>query len=519
MPQNFIESRREQGFLLPPDVRDWLPGDHLAWFVIDAVASMDLSGFYAAYRADGHGRAAYEPSVMVTLVLYSVATGVRSSRQIERHCRQDVAFRVITGNLVPDHATVSRFICRHERALADLFNEVLRLCDRAGLVKPELVAIDGTRLAGSANSDSTRVFEQIALEILAEVRDTDEAEDREHGDERGDELPEQLRTPEGRREFFAEAKRKLQRRTSDERPDDEEQPGDERQSREVELRFDEQRIVARTQGRQGWRREARRQLEQHRWADPDPVPRSRLERLLIAAERLEQELETDLCANREYELARERRRKIGGHRVGGPPKPFVAPEVPDGKVNVTDPDSRRLKAREGYIQGFNAQAVVDAGQIVLAAEITNANTDWSHLDPMVSAALAELEQAGVRARPQVALADTQYWNEQHMDEVIANKHVQVLIPPESNSRKAPRPGWSGGRYAWMRTVLATEHGHELYKQRKQMVEPVFGHTRHNRGVTRFLRRGRSAVRTEWRLLMATHNLTKLHRHQLTTTGA
>src|ERR1700752_1170472 len=155
MPQNFIESGREQGFLLPPDFRDWLPADHLAWFVIDAVASMDLSGFYAAYRADGHGRAAYEPSVMVTLVLYSVATGVRSSRQIERHCRQDVAFGVITGNLVPDHATVSRFICRHERALADLFNEVLRLCDEAGLVKPGLVAIDGTRMAGSANSDST----------------------------------------------------------------------------------------------------------------------------------------------------------------------------------------------------------------------------------------------------------------------------------------------------------------------------------------------------------------------------
>jgi transposase len=519
MPQNFIESRREQGFLLPPDVRDWLPGDHLAWFVIDAVAGMDLSGFYAAYRADGHGAAAYEPSVMVTLVLYSVATGVRSSRQIERHCRQDVAFRVITGNLVPDHATVSRFICRHERPLADLFNEVLRLCDQAGLVKPELVAIDGTRMAGSANSDSTRVFEQIALEILAELRDTDEAEDREHGDERGDELPEQLRTPEGRREFFAQAKRKLQHVSADEQPDDEEQPEDERQSRRVELRFDEQRIVARTQGRQGWRREARRQLEQHRWADPDPVPRSRLERLLIAAQRLEQELETDLCANREYELARERRRKIGGHRVGGPPKPFLPPEVPDGKVNVTDPDSRRLKAREGYIQGFNAQAVVDARQIVLAAEITNANTDWSHLDPMITAAITEFQQAGIKGRIETALADTQYWNEQHMDEVIANKHVQVLIPPESNSRKAPRPGWSGGRYAWMRTVLATDHGHELYKQRKQMVEPVFGHTRHNRGVTRFLRRGRSAVRTEWRLLMATHNLTKLHRHQIATTGA
>jgi transposase len=519
MPQNFIESRREQGFLLPPDVRDWLPGDHFAWFVIDAVAAMDLSGFYAAYRSDGHGAAAYEPSLMVTLVLYAVATGVRSSRQIEGHCRQDVAFRVITGNLVPDHATVSRFICRHERTLAGLFNEVLRLCDEAGLVKPELVAIDGTRLAGSANSDSTRVFEQIALEILAELRETDEAEDREHGDQRGDELPERLRTPEGRREFFADAKRRLQRKSADGQQPGQEQPDDEPEPGQVELVFDEQRIVSRTQGRQGWRREARRQLEQHRSSNPDPVPRSRLERLLIAAERLEQELETDLCANREYELARERRRKIGGHRVGGPPKPFVAPEVPDGKVNVTDPDSRRLKAREGYIQGFNAQAVVDAGQIVLAAEITNANTDWSHLDPMITAALSEFQQAGVKGRIETALADTQYWNEQHMDEVIANKHVQVLIPPESNSRKTPRPGWTGGRYAWMRTVLATDHGHELYKQRKQMVEPVFGHTRHNRGVTRFLRRGRSAVRTEWRLLMATHNLTKLHRHQIATLGA
>jgi transposase len=121
--------------LLPPEVRDWLPADHLAWFVIDAVASMDLAALYAANRADGHRRAAYEPSVMVTLVLYSVAPGVRSSRQVERHCRQDVGYRVITGNLVPDHATIARFICWHERALAGLFSEVLRLCDQAGLVK------------------------------------------------------------------------------------------------------------------------------------------------------------------------------------------------------------------------------------------------------------------------------------------------------------------------------------------------------------------------------------------------
>jgi transposase len=515
MAQNFIESRREQGFLLPPDVRDWLPADHLAWFVIDAVAAMDLSGFYAAYRADGHGRAAYEPSVMVTLVLYACATGVRSSRRIERHCRQDVAYRVITGNVVPDHATIARFIVRHERALAGLFDQVLRLCDQAGLVKPGLIAIDGTRLAGNANSDATREFEQIALEILAEVRETDEGEDEEHGEERGDELPEQLRTSEGRREFLRQARQKLVGEDSDAQP-----PEDEEDRPVVELEFDAERIVARNQGREGWLREARRQLERHRWQHPDPIRRARIERLLLAAERLEDELDAESRGSTAYEQARERRRQANGaHRVGGPPKPYSPPDVPAGKVNISDPDSKRLKAREGYVQGYNAQAVVAEGQIVLAAEITNANTDWSQLDPMVSSAIEELERAGVQVRPELALADAQYWNEEHIDEVIANKHIQVLIPPDGSGTGKQRAGWTGGRYTFMRNALASDLGREQYRKRKHMIEPVFGHTRHNRGVTRFLRRGRTAVRTEWRLLMATHNLVKVHRHQIATVGA
>src|ERR671910_1136995 len=215
MAQNFIEARREQGFLLPPDVREWLPADHLAWFVIDAVAEMDLSAFYAAYRADGHGRAAYEPSLMVALILYAFATRVRSSRAIECHCRQDVAYRVITGNLVPDHATIARFICRHDRALGDLFGQVLKLCDRAGLVQPGVVSIDGTRIAGNASPEVNHSFDQIAREILAEARATDAAEDELYGDQRSDELPEQLRTPEGRREFFRQAKRELERENED----------------------------------------------------------------------------------------------------------------------------------------------------------------------------------------------------------------------------------------------------------------------------------------------------------------
>src|ERR671910_578932 len=211
MAQNFIEARREQGFLMPPDVREWLPGDHLAWFVIDAVAEMDLAAFYGAYRADGHGRAAYEPSLMVALVLYAFATGVRSSRAIERHCRQDVAYRVITGNLVPDHATIARFIDRHQRALADLFGEVLKLCGKAGLVKPGVVSIDGTRIAGNCGPEVNYSFEQIAREVIAETRATDEAEDELYGEARGDELPERLRTPEGRREFFRQAREQIRR--------------------------------------------------------------------------------------------------------------------------------------------------------------------------------------------------------------------------------------------------------------------------------------------------------------------
>src|SRR5437764_10878285 len=238
MPQNFIDSRREQGFLLPPDVRDWLPADHLAWFVIDAVGQMDLSAFYGAYRADGHGRAAYEPSMMVTLVLYAFATDVRSSRAIERHCRQDVAYRVITGNVVPDHATIARFIVRHQGALADLFSEVLRLCDQAGLVKPGVVAIDGTRLSGNASRARNEEFGKIAEEIVARVKATDDAEDEKFGEARGDELPEQLRTPEARREFFRKARQAVRRDEEGERPEQIEQSDRESEIEEPEVEAD-----------------------------------------------------------------------------------------------------------------------------------------------------------------------------------------------------------------------------------------------------------------------------------------
>ena len=145
MPQNFLSCDRDQPMLLPPDLRDWLDEDHLAWFVIEAIEELDLEPFYAAYRADGHGRAAHEPKMMLTLLAYAYAVGERSSRGIERRCREDVAFRVICANQVPDHATIARFRVRHQEALADLFGQVLGLCAEAGLVEVGVIAVDGTQ--------------------------------------------------------------------------------------------------------------------------------------------------------------------------------------------------------------------------------------------------------------------------------------------------------------------------------------------------------------------------------------
>src|SRR3954465_7817782 len=162
MAQNFLACDRGQSFLLPPDVREWLPETHLAWFVIDAVAVMETSRLYAAYREDGHGRAAYEPSMMLALLLYCWSRGVRSSRAIERACVDDVACRVIAAHQQPDHATLARFVVRHERALGELFGEVLALCADAGLATVGVLAIDGTKVAANASRDRTLDYERLA---------------------------------------------------------------------------------------------------------------------------------------------------------------------------------------------------------------------------------------------------------------------------------------------------------------------------------------------------------------------
>lgn len=461
MPQNYLSCDRDQPMLLPPDLRDWLDDDHLAWFVIEAIDELDLEPFYASYRADGHGRAAHDPKMMVTLFAYAYAVGERSSRGIERRCREDVAFRVICANQAPDHATIARFRVRHEEALAGLFGQVLGLCGKAGIVDVGVLAVDGTKLAAAASDGAIRSYEQIAAEIVAEAGRIDAAEDEIHGEARGDELPEGLRTPNGRR---------------------------------------------------AWLREATEQLERERAENPEPVRRQRSERLETCRRRLTKDWRAERRANRAYEAYRARGVMRDGRRFGSPPKPYSPPQAPEGKLNTTDPDARRMKFGRNFMPAYNAQAVSTEGQIIVAAEITTKGGDFEELDPMISAAERELAGAGVGESPGVVLADAGYWSNDHIDSL--RERGMIPIVAADTTRNRPRKTRLGGPYDFMRRAMATEAGRELYSKRQCMVEPVFAQIKTNRRIDRFKRRGRAAVRSEWRLIAATHNLLKLHRHQL-----
>jgi transposase len=213
MPQNFLGCDREQAMLMPPSLREWIDDDHLAWLVLDVVGEIDLGEFYGAYRADGHGRAAHDPAMMVALLLYSYALGQRSSRAIERRCHEDVPTRVICANQAPDHTTIARFRARHQDALAKTFTQVLALCARAGLVSVGVVALDGTAMAANASPEATRNYPSIRDEvdrILAEAEQVDAAEDAEHGTSRGDELPAELAERRSRLERLRRCREELE---------------------------------------------------------------------------------------------------------------------------------------------------------------------------------------------------------------------------------------------------------------------------------------------------------------------
>lgn len=456
MPQRFVGCDREQVFLMPPSVDEWLPGDHFAWFVVDAVAELDLAEFYAVYRVDGRGRPAYDPAVLVGVLLYAYAVGVRSSRAIERRCVEDVAFRVVVGNVVPDHVTIARFRAGHQERLRGLFSQVLGLCARAGLVSSGVVAVDSTKFAANASRDANRDWEQIAMEILQEAAEIDEREDRELGERRGGELPPELSDARGRREWLR---------------------------RELEG-------LAEREGEQ-------------------PVARGRRQRLKRSQRQLKARQQRQDTVTRSRQVRQQQRRARGQRPVGRPRKtPLEFPDTPRGRVNVTDPDSRIVKTREGFIQGYSAQAVANEHQIVIACELTaNGAGDGAMLERMIRAACEQLANAGIEIDLEAVLADTGYWSQREIAAVSELARV-VLVPPEA-ARTGKNPHREGGMYEQMRDAL--ERNPELYKLRQQIIEPIFGHTKANRRFDRFLRRGLAACRSEWSLITTTHNLQKLYR--------
>lgn len=448
MSYHLLPCDRAQLYLMPPSLQDWLPEGDLAWFILDAVAQMDLSAIERTYREDGWGAAGYDPAMMVALLLYAYCLGERSSRRIERLCERDLAFRVLTANQRPDHTTIARFRQTHETALARLFTQVLRLCAEAGLVKVGVVALDGTKVEANASLAANRTaetIEQAVNTMLAEAHTVDEAEARVYGtDRRGDELPEALRDRTGR--------------------------------------------LARL-------RECQKRLEQE------------------AAEAVAQQ-QAKIEVRQAEEVA------TGQKKRGRKPK---APETAvdtDAKANVTDPESRIMKTRSGYVHGDNAQAMVTEEQLIVAAEVTQEANDVKQLHPMLQRAQENLDAIGHAQPIGTALADAGYWSEANVTEADpAGLELVIATNKDWKQRKALReqPCPRGriptrlSRRDRMERKLLTRRGRALYKKRGQTVEPVFGQIKDGRRCDRFMRRGKSACESEWHVLCATHNLLKLWR--------
>ena len=465
------------------------------WSVLGAVEQMDLRGFAERYRLGGAGRAPLDPAMVVALLLYAYARGIRSSRGIERACWEDVAFKVICGMRTPDHSTIAEFRRRHEVEIAELFDEVLGLCREAGLVSVGVITIDGTKIKASASMDQNRDYRELVGEILREAEEVDRREDELYGEDRGDELPEQLRTAEGRRQALADAERRLAGR-KDRPRGDETKPEAEKLEMDLESMVLGRRVLKRG-GRIEWLRVARRELEALRRRQGAPVPRGRDERMIDAVERLEENHRVDLAAVESYERWRATARDTTGRVLKGNSKPFVAPKLPEGKINLSDPDSRVMRTQgTPPRQAYNAQATVNDRQVILAAEITNAAPDFGQLAPMFEATMRQLSAQSVTDTPQVVLADAGYWHHPQMQQ-MTEQGIEVLVAPDGNLREGKRRGWEDGVYEQMREKLSSARGRKLYAQRKITIEPVFGQIKYNRRIDRFMRRGRAAAQSEW----------------------
>ena len=450
--KTFRQYQPEQMLLLPPSIEEWLPEGHLARFVREVVATLDLSAIEDAYTEE-RDQPPYHPRLMVTLLLYAYSTGTYSSRRMAAKLADDVAYRYLAAGNAPDFRTLSDFRKTHGVALNGLFVQVLKLCAEAELVKLGRVAVDGTKVKANASkhkamSYARMVEREVALkqqvsDLLARAEAVDEAEDAEHGrDRRGDELPEELQRAEGRLAKILAAKAAL-----------------EAQAREQAVK--------------------------------------------------------GVAVAKERQAERERKEQENGRRFGGRPPGVPDPEqakpAPKAQHNFTDPESRIQKTADGFIQGYTAVLAVDeTAQVIVAQHVTPSAPEVNELLPAVEA----IEQALGRQAEQV-LVDAGYWSEENVERLEA-KGIDAYLARGRMMHNEPVPTPPRGRIPAklgvterMQRKLRTKAGHAVYARRKAIVEPVNGQIKQARGFRQFLRRGVERVGQEWSLICTAHNLLKL----------
>jgi transposase len=517
---------RDQLLLLPPSVADWLPEDHLAWFLIDVVDELDLSLFYASYREDGRGGSTYDPAMMLAVLLYAYCSGERSSRRMERHLRENVAYRVVAANQQPDHATLARFRRRHEQAIAELFTQVLGLCVAAGLVNTGVVAIDGTKIGADASYFANKARAELAKEILAEAETTDSADDERLGDAQGDEIPEEWRHSKDRPARIKEALRQLEAQAArdyqgrmNERADKEAAlgrkltgpkptatPAHPRHTRKANTTDPDSRVMA-VQNRgplQGYNAQAAATVEQIIVAaDVTNIPNDQIS-FLPMARAITETLEAAghvggtgvLVADAGYWSAANATTDVGADVLIATRKNSWrrAPEPSDERLAVLARVNRgELSQRAaGEILGVSYTWVRDMSKRYFSDTGMRISP---HADPEPDEWLPVIERLDRGEISQRAAADQLAISSSRVKTMLA--HVRGESTEPTIARNA------------MDHKLAEPENTKLYNKRKVMIEPVFGNIKANRSFRRFSRRGMTAVRSEWKLACTTHNLLKL----------
>jgi len=503
-PKSFRSWNPEQTLLLPPSPVDWLPDNHLVFFLLDLAAELDLEAIYAVYRQkDPRGEKAYDPRMMVVLLLYAYCVGLPSSRKIEKACWEDAAFRVLTGNQQPDHSRISDFRRLHLNALAGLFVQVLRLCQKAGLVSLGHVALDGTKIRANASKHKAMSHErmlksekQLEAEMRALLRKAeliDAQEDGQYGkDKRGGELPEELQRRSSRLEWIRKAKAELEAEAAAAKAAQRQQEADaaEEDATAAEASGDGQ--ASKRAARRG--RGARKRADDAHKLAIEKAEAAGHEPSAITADGV-----SDLLAMPSRQLPTD---------VAGKPKASV-------QRNFTDPDSHILKGPEGWIQGYNAQAAVDGDhQVIVAIGVSNQPSDAVHLLPML-----ERIETNTGQLPALLTADAGYCSTANL-EACEEKGLEAYIST-SRQRHGQRPRPSRGRppkdldaRGRMVRKLRSKAGQAIYALRKTVVEPVFGQIKGSRRLDRFRLRGLEQVNGEWALMATTHNLLKLFRASL-----